>query len=217
MMKTAILALLLVLIPFQAHSFIGSIVSAGQQVGASVSVLTGEDPRSSLILSSAAGAAGLSGDELNAYYRDEKLSLFAPAAKSLFIGFGSGPSSIGDDKGEVIGAWGNGIGLGTIFLGGAVIGTDWIAERIGAGITHAGGTAPPYEMGNLGEFGIRIAVTGGAIMLASRVIESLRVITWGWRYNRELRRTLDHTSEISLSLLPDPSGAVQLSLHAGIN
>ena len=203
-MKGLILALLMALLPIGASASVLPLFQAADDIKTGIEVLRGNDPRDAMAGRAAAEAAGLPPAERQDVYRDMRISLAAPAFRSLFIGFGSGSANIGDEKGQVLGAWGDGIGLAAVLTGAAVIGLDWTADRFSAGTANFGsGDLPPYEMSGFGSAGLAIIQTGGVMIISSRIANAARVMLWGSGYNRRLKRSL----EMELTATSDAAAA----------
>ncbi len=195
-MKKLITVLLVLLVPAVLSASVFTVIEAGSQIGDSVRILSSEDPRDQLIdmnLAKLTLTEDVTPDEL---YRQEKLSLWGPAARSLFIGFGSGAKAIGDAKGEVIGAWGDGIGLGSALVGGFMIGIDWLSVMFVKSINEPDAA---YEMSGFGKTGLIMVGCGGAVMALSRIVDTARVFIWGTGYNRRLRTVIHEHASVSLT------------------
>ena len=195
-MKRFITMLFVLLIPAMLSASVFTVIEAGSSMKESFNILSADDPRDDLLERNLSQITIAEDTQVKELYRDEKLSLWGPAARALCIGFGSGAKAIGDTRGEVIGAWGDGIGLGSALVGGLILGIDWFGVSV---ITSINEPNADYEMSGFGRAGRTMIISGGAIMAASRIFDTARVFFWGSGYNRRLKSLLEEYTAVSIT------------------
>jgi hypothetical protein len=133
------------------------------------------------------------------YYEEHAISLGGATIRSGLLGFGTGLARIGDVKGAMRASIFEGIGFGSVLLGGFALGVDLVFVapwRSSSSLDDA------YE---IQQIGMGLVIGGAAVMVLSRVIQMTRTVIWGKSYNRTMRDALGLDKHLNLALVPVPT------------
>lgn len=143
----------------------------------------------------------LSAEERVAIYTSNELKTGGAFARNLLLGFGSGSARQGDTTGALIGAIGDGIGVAAL----SVSLTCFLVDLLTVQTIHSLGTGSAGSLNMdspLMKATIYTAIGGGAIIVATRIFESIRVFTYASKYNRTLREGLGLDKNLQLAAAP---------------
>lgn len=131
-------------------------------------------------------------------FESRKLTTGGPFAKNLLLGFGSGSAQQGDTTGALIGIVGDSIGVGALGVSAGLFLVDLLTiQLVSSGRSGSLNTDSP-----LMKAALYTAIGGGAVLVATRIFESIRVFTYASKYNDSLRDGLGLDKNLRLAAAP---------------
>lgn len=138
-------------------------------------------------------------------YKANELKTGGAFALNLLLGFGSGSKKQGDTLGTVVGAVGDSLGVGALGVSFGLFMVDLLIIQptmaIGNKLSGNASTGSLQDTPLL-KVALYTAIGGGALLVATRIFESIRVFTYASRYNGTLRDGLGLNKKLQIAALP---------------
>lgn len=137
-------------------------------------------------------------------YKANEMKTGGAFTLNLLLGFGSGSKKQGDTLGTVVGAVGDSLGVGALGVSFGLFMIDLLVVQPMLVISSSlsGSSTGSWQDTPLSKAALYTAIGGGAVLVATRIFESIRVFTYASRYNGTLRDGLGLDKKLQLAVLP---------------